>query len=73
MSNIKNYAKQGGDRWVVNGVLEITSDGQLLIDGLPLIRSNNQANSIATNVAGLKDDFNALLTKLKSAGLMKSD
>lgn len=73
MSNVKNYAEQGGDKWVVNGVLEITSDGQLLIDGLPLIRSNTQANSTATNVAGLKDDFNALLTKLKNSGLMKTE
>jgi Head fiber protein. len=29
-----------------------------------------QANSTATDVAGLVADFNALLTKLKAAGLM---
>ena len=29
-----------------------------------------QADSIATDVAGLKTDFNALLAKLKTAGLM---
>lgn len=30
-----------------------------------------QANSTATDVAGLVTDFNALLAKLKAAGLMK--
>lgn len=73
MSNVKNYSEQGGNKWVVNGILEITSSGQFLIDGLPLTRANAQANSTAANVAGLKDDFNALLAKLKSAGLMKAD
>lgn len=31
-----------------------------------------QSNSTATDVAGLVTDFNALLSKLKAAGLMKS-
>lgn len=30
----------------------------------------NQANTVATDVAGLVTDFNALLTKLKAAGMM---
>lgn len=33
----------------------------------------NQAASTATDVAGLKADLNALLTKLKAAGLMEAD
>jgi len=33
----------------------------------------NQANSTATTVAGLKDDLNALLAKLKTAGIMVAD
>ena len=70
MSNVKNYAEQGGDKWVVNGVLEITTDGQITIDGMPLTRATTQADSTASTVTGLKDDFNALLTKLKTAGLM---
>lgn len=32
-----------------------------------------QADSTATTVAGLKDDFNALLSKLKVAGLMATE
>ena len=33
----------------------------------------NQADSEATTVANLKTDFNALLAKLKAAGLMEAD
>jgi len=32
-----------------------------------------QAASEAATVSALKDDFNALLTKLKNSGLMKSE
>ena len=35
--------------------------------------AENQPASTATTVAALKDDFNALLTRLKSAGLMIAD
>lgn len=73
MSNVKNYAEQGGDKWVVNGILEITTEGQILIDGAPLTRATTQADSTATDITALKDDFNALLTKLKNAGLMQSN
>ena len=31
-----------------------------------------QADSVATTIAALKDDFNALLSKLRAAGLMES-
>jgi hypothetical protein len=27
MGNTKNYAAQGGDKWVIGGILEITADG----------------------------------------------
>lgn len=33
-------------------------------------KMTNQANTTATDVAGLVTDFNALLTKLKAAGMM---
>jgi hypothetical protein len=42
-------------------VLKTTIDGKKAV---------TQANSVATDVAGLVADFNALLAKLKSAGLM---
>ncbi|MBE6068079.1 MAG: Head fiber protein [Clostridium lundense] len=70
MSNVKNYAEQGGDKWVVNGILEVSTEGQILIDGATLTRATTQTDSTATDITVLKDDFNALLTKLKNAGLM---
>ena len=72
MSNVKNYAEQGGDKWVVGGTLEVTAEGQLLLDGIPLVRAANQTGSTATTIADLKGDFNALLAKLQAAGLMES-
>ena len=72
MSNVKNYAEPGGDKWVVCGTLEVTAEGQLLLGGVPLECAANQADSIATTIADLKTDFNALLAKLQAAGLMES-
>ena len=72
MSNVKNYAEPGGGKWVVGGTLEVTAEGQLLLDGIPLVRAANQADSTATTIADLKGDFNALLAKLQAAGLMES-
>lgn len=73
MGDIKNYHKQGGDKWVVKGELEITSDGRLSFGGRELKPAKTQADSKARTIAELKDDFNLLLAKLKDAGLMKPD
>lgn len=72
----KNYTEQGGERTVINGELEI--NGKMIagegavFDGITPA-CENQANSEATTVVGLKDDFNSLLGKLKAAGLMAAD
>ncbi len=71
MSNIKNYAEQGGDKWIVGGTLEVTAEGQLKINGAALTRAATQSDSVATTTAELLADFNALLAKLKTAGLME--
>jgi hypothetical protein len=73
MSNVKNYREQGGDRWVVNGVLEVTEEGALLLNSKPLIRAEVQEDSAASTVEDLKNDFNSLLQKLKYAGLMEME
>ena len=73
MSNVKNYTEQGGEKTVIGGILEITTNGQFLLGGNPVIPAANQADSSATTVEGLATDFNALLTKLKAAGLMAAD
>lgn len=69
----KNYQQQGGEKWVIGGELEITPRGKLTFQGQELKPIATQAESEATTIAALKDDFNALLKKLKAAGLMKSD
>lgn len=73
MSNVNNYKEQGGDRWIVNGVLEVTEEGVLLLNGKPLIRAKVQRESAADTIADLKNDFNSLLQKLKYAGLMEME
>ena len=67
--NTKNYTEQGGDKTVIGGTLEIKQEA--LVTGLPV--AENQADSTATDTAGLVTDFNALLAKLKAAGLMVAD
>lgn len=67
--NTKNYTEQGGDKTVIGGTLEIKQEAS--VTGLPV--AENQADSTAIDVAGLVTDFNALLAKLKAAGLMVAD
>ena len=76
--NTKNYTEQGGEKTVIGG--ELIIKGKLKIEeggsteGLPsLPKAENQAASTATTVADLKGDFNALLAKLKAAGLVEAD
>ena len=74
--NVKNYTEQGGDVTHIGGKLVIEEGA--LVEGLPfpsgsITPAANQAASEATTIAALKDDFNALLTKLKTAGLMVAD
>ena len=67
--NVKNYTEQGGETTVIGGTLEIKEGAS--VTGLP--QAENQADSTATTVADLKSDFNSLLSKLKSSGLMEDD
>ena len=71
--NAKNYTEQGGEKTVIGGTLEIKEGA--LITGLPsqFTPAENQSDSTATTIAGLVVDFNALLSKLKAAGLMTAD
>ena len=67
--NAKNYTEQGGDVTHIGGKLIIEDGGS--IEGLPA--AENQADSEASTIAALKEDFNGLLNKLKAAGLMTAD
>ena len=71
MSNVKNYSIQGGEKWVVEGELELTRNGRLLFNGQELRPVKGPADSGAGTIAELKADFNALLEKL--AGIVVAD
>ena len=78
--NCKNYLADGGDRLVIGGALEIREGAS--VTGLPLAAADNpgvvciaanQATSSAIDVTALVADFNTLLLKLKTAGIMTAD
>jgi len=80
--NCKNYLADGGDKLVIGGELEILDDAS--VTGLPTVfaslntpgtvyQAENQTASAATDVATLVYEFNALLAKLKDAGVMEAD
>ena len=56
---------------------KIGVDGNLYVPSYPVVPeipvAENQADSTASDVAGLLVDFNALLAKLKTAGLITAD
>lgn len=71
MSHVgKNYNTDGGNKTVIGGILEFEKDSELQ-GAFP--GAANQAASTATSATTLKNDFNALLIKLKNAGLMAGD
>ena len=80
--NCKNYLTDGGDRLVIGGTLEVLDTAT--VTGLQsgyateqtagsVYQATNQAESAATTIADLTSDFNALLVKLKDAGIMAAD
>ena len=71
--NTKNYTEQGGDKTVIAGTLEIKEGAT--VTGLPssFTPAENQVGSTAEDIASIVSDFNSLLVKLKSAGLMTAD
>lgn len=77
--NTKNYTEQSGDVTRIGGKLIIEEGAEVI--GLPsgdgggskLPVAANQKDSTADDVSTLVGDFNALLAKLKAAGLMTAD
>ena len=71
--NAKNYTEQGGDVTHIGGRLVFEEGAS--VEGLPssFTPAENQVDSEANSIATLKEDFNALLAKLKTAGLMEED
>ena len=71
--NAKNYNEQGGERTVIGGELFIAENGQFSFNGEILRPADFQPQSTAVDQAALLADFNALLIKLKTAGLIKNE
>jgi hypothetical protein len=78
--NTRNYAAHGGGEWVIGGKLTFLPDAT--VEGLPAAVADvvggvklaaNQVDSTASTIAGLNIEFNALLAKLKAAGIMAPD
>jgi hypothetical protein len=79
--NTKNYREQGGEKTIIGGEVilaanaKVTIDPAAVIEGLPsgsFTPAASQVDSTATTIEELVMDFNALLAKLRSAGLMAS-
>lgn len=71
LGGVKAAAAAAGDtvECKINGATK-----KLMVPAYPVVPvAANQADSTATEVAGLVVDFNALLAKLKAAGLMTDD
>ena len=84
----KNYSTDGGDKLHIGGTLEVAEDATVIgISGgdsyvLPAATADalggvklaaNQAALEATELADVVTAFNALLAKLKTAGIMAAD
>ena len=73
----RNYTAHGGKETVIGGNWTFLPGAEVegleaLLPSTQLPQLPAQADSVATTIAALKDDFNALLSKLRAAGLMES-
>ena len=76
----KNFTAHGGAETVIGGKLTFLAGaviddqaGVIPTPAEPLTPAAAQADSEAGTVAALKNDFNALLAKLRAAGLMAEE
>ena len=74
--NTHNYFAQGGNELVIGGKLTflpsatIEGGGDLFTPSAPFDQIAYVPDSEATTIAALKDDYNALLAAIRTAGLM---
>ena len=71
--NTKNHTEQGGNRTGIEGELVIAEGGKLFFNDEEFKPAAFQDASTASTIAGAVADLNALITKLKAAGLMASE
>lgn len=79
-NNAKNYHAHGGNEWVVGGKLTflpgaVVEGAESLFGELPEAELLERkvpfvADSEATTVAALREDFNGLLAALRDAGML---
>lgn len=69
--NVKNYTEQGGNTTHIGGTLVF--DDESKISGFPGAANQAAGSSSSDTVAKVRADLNALLIKLKNAGLMTPD
>lgn len=77
-SSTRNYHAHGGNEWIVGGKLTflpgaVVEGAEGLFAPAPAAKLPFVAESEATTVAALREDFNALLTVLKAAGIMEAE
>ena len=76
--NTHNYFAHGGNELVIGGQLTflpgatIEGGDDLFGQSEPAVQIAYIADSEATTIATLKDDFNGLLAAIRNAGLMES-
>jgi len=77
MRTTKNYTEDGGNKTVIGGELQILTDGKITNSAGDEVNLAQQvalqADSAAADVAGVVADLNALIAKLKTAGVMASE
>ena len=74
--NTKNYFAHGGEQLVIGGKLTFLEGAE--VENFPGGNTNSTeapyvADSEATTVANLKNDFNALLAVLRTAGVLSPE
>ena len=71
----RNYTAHGGRETVIGGKLTFLPGATVegLNEALSMPKLESQPASHATTVATLREDFNALLGRLKAAGLMEDE
>ena len=78
MNSTRNYHAHGGNEWVIGGKLTF-KPGAIVegAEGLFDLPTGKQlpaiADSEATTVAAMREDYNLLLAELRKAGLMASE
>lgn len=71
MANVKNYTEQGGENTIIGGNLKIATGGKFYFGTTEFKQS--EAVAVAAGANPTKAEFDALITALKNAGIMKTE